>query len=295
MPLGPNSTSHDISIGPHLLGRRPRPTDPRDLSPSDLSILTDRILYAPQHPRKNRRLTTPPTPLDPSETIQTLVESGAFSSWTQILVFWRWLKSRFGDHPSAPSQPTPPWSDGEILNQGNTPHCVGFGWAGFGNSTPYDDHFVNADGDAIYYAAKQLDGEPGQENGSDTRSGAKAMQQRARIAAYAFASDDPATAHDEVTQHLATQGPVVRGTDWYESMFDPTGDGHLRWPLPSGDKIAGGHEYFAIAYDATTDEYECINSWGDWAQAGRFIVPRPLADHLHERQGDACLALELPL
>ncbi len=38
----------------------------------------------------------------------------------------------------------------QILNQGNTGHCVWFGWATWGNCPEVVDNYLNADGHAIY-------------------------------------------------------------------------------------------------------------------------------------------------
>lgn len=193
--------------------------------------------------------------------------------------------------PPAPT-PTPPnvveWQDPrDVLDQGDTPHCVGFGWAQFGNTSPVNDSFANADGDKLYYDAKVIDGEPGAEDGSDVRSGAKAMQQIGRLNAYAFASSF-ATAKAWVEKN----GPVVLGTDWTDDMFDPDENGVIH----ATGQVAGGHCYLWVGVDEAKQQAEILNSWGaSWGVNGRAFIPLAELEQLYASNGEACTAVELPL
>src|SRR5207244_8460727 len=123
--------------------------------------------------------------------------------------------------PPTPDHQPVSWPDPQtVLNQGQTPHCVGFGWCQWGNTLPVGDQFRNTDGDAVYYECKRIDGEPDAEDGSNVRSGAKAMVGRRRLGAYAFARST-----DEITAWVRANGPLVVGTDWHQSMFNPDADG----------------------------------------------------------------------
>jgi hypothetical protein len=263
-------------IGPHLLGRRPSPPDPRDWRISDLS----------------KRLK------DKTSGI-TIKRKASF--WEAI---WEWILNLIGVIPSPippvpvpPVPPTPPippptsrvWNDPIQLDQGQTPHCVGFGWAAWADSDPIDETYQNADGDAIYYECKIIDGEPGMEDGSNVRSGAKALQVRKRLSAYAFASTTA-----EVKQWLLTNGTVVMGSDWFNSMFNPTADGFV---TPTGT-VAGGHCYICLGYDSSSDSFLFQNSWGaSWGLKGRFKMKASDVDSLIfvSGTGEACVAVELPL
>jgi hypothetical protein len=185
------------------------------------------------------------------------------------------------------SADAPAWVDPIQLDQGQTGHCVGFGWAGWGDATPVQDTFQNADGDAIYYECKVIDGEPLAEDGSNVRSGAKAMQNRGRLTAYAFATNTAQI--DEWFNH----GPVVFGSDWYHDMFtpDPAGTVHAT------GAIDGGHCYLGLDDLAPAeDAYLCQNSWGDWGPLhGRFKISKADMAMLLASGGEACLAAESPL
>ena len=160
-----------VDPGRHLLGRVYTP-DPRDWSLQRLMAVaapSDAIL---------------------GQTIQQVMDSTQYlSSWPAYLALWRWLKTK--QHPVAPVPPaagTPAWELLVQLDQGQTGHCVGFGWAGWGDAAPVEDTYQNADGNAIYYECKVIDGQPHQENGSSVRSGALAMRARGRLSAFAFAT-----------------------------------------------------------------------------------------------------------
>lgn len=177
------------------------------------------------------------------------------------------------------------WEDAAHLDQGDTPHCVGFGWAGWEACAPIEDVVDNADGNAIYYAAKKVDGQPGQENGSSVRSGAKVMQSRGKLQTYAFT-----TSIDSLVAWLTAHGPVVMGTDWTQDMFNPDADGRV---APTGP-VAGGHCYLAIGYDPETELVRFRNSWGTgWGVDGDFFMHRDDVAELLQAQGEACAAVEV--
>ena len=153
------------------------------------------------------------------------------------------------------------WTDPVWLNQGETQHCVGFAGAGFiatANATMGTDATVtNALGDELYYAAKVIDGEPKQEDGSCSRSLAKVLKQRGVIAAYSLTADILA-----IEQFMA-KGPVVFGLPWYQSMMQKDADGFIR--LDPMSSIAGGHEILGRAED--TGDIVLRNSWGEaWGE-----------------------------
>lgn len=264
------------NIGPHLLGRIPNEPDERDYKMS--------LAFGDRHSM------LAPTGADPllqmNERVQKSGTSLAAKAWISEVT-----KRLAGSPAPVPPVPTPDvkpvsWKDNEpVLDQGSTGHCVGFGWAQWGNTLPYDDKFKNTDGDAIYYECKVIDGEPLQEDGSQVRSGAKALKARGRLDTYVFADTI-----DEAIAWIMTKGPVVMGTDWTEDMFTPDKNGLVK---PTG-QVAGGHCYVAVGYDPKTQLIEYINSWDDsWGVDGHFFMSKTNAASLHAAQGDACGALEL--
>ncbi len=183
--------------------------------------------------------------------------------------------------------PAREWDLPFIPDQGNTGHCVGFGWLNFGNCDPVMDGWPNDRGHEIYYKAKEYDGEPGNENGSSTLSGVKAFMDFGKLkdSAYAFA-----TSLEDVKIWTLANGPVVTGSDWYDGMFYPDSNGVV---VPSG-WVAGGHEYMIIGYERETDLFHYANSWGTgFGIDGKFYMHAVDYEKLMRQQGDACTAFEI--
>jgi hypothetical protein len=281
MSAAPGGLATD-AIGPHLLGRVPSRRDSRDWQMADF------LLPAPDDSLLGK-------------TVQQVLDEGTyFASWPGILIFWQWAKQHQPAGPPPQPAPAPPgpgpvlafsWEDRIQLDQGQTNHCVGFGWAAWGDCAPVEDTYQNADGNAIYYECKVQDGQPDQENGSSVRSGAKAMQNRGRLGAYVFAS-----AVDELKQWVTSHGPVVIGSAWTQDMFQPDANGLVQ---PTGP-IEGGHCYLMLGYNPATDLFEFDNSWGTaWGVEGRFFMSATDFDQLvfqdPQHPGEACAGLELPV
>jgi hypothetical protein len=240
----------------------------------------------------------------PTTTLQDLANDPKFDYWS-IHLLWKYVKSlRSGNAPPGPP-PAPQvtakaWDDPRpTLDQGQTNHCVGNGCAQWGNTSPVNDNYTEADAAKIYYAAKVIDGDPGGEEGSYVRSGMKALQNMKRLAAYARPSSI-----DELSHWILTTGPVTVGTNWYESMF--TLDADDRAPIDkskispeTGEPIAGGHCYLVLGYDPgrTGREFECLNSWGSsFGGNGHFFLSKGDLNTLvfTEHGGEAWCAVELP-
>jgi hypothetical protein len=175
----------------------------------------------------------------------------------------------------------------DTLDQGQTPHCVGYGWAHWGITSPVNDVWSNSDGERIYYAAKIIDGEPGQENGSNTESAAKVMLNTGRLKVYAFATN-----WNDIETWLLVNGPVMVGTNWYEQMSDPDAQGIVH----IGGSVAGGHEYCVNGIDTEARLTDDLQSWGPWGPLnGRFHQTFDDFNELQSESGDCCVAVELAL
>lgn len=177
------------------------------------------------------------------------------------------------------------WPDSKILDQGNTPHCVGYAWAGYGIAEPVADPWDNSMGEDIYYRAKVIDGEPGGENGSTTLSGVKAFMQLAVLDGYAFASK-----LDDIIVWILTKSPVIVGTNWEYNMFYPDADGLVH----TGGGVAGGHEYMITGVDTVARQFHCANSWGTgFGVNGTFKIGFDDFQSLWDSGGDAVTAVEI--
>lgn len=184
------------------------------------------------------------------------------------------------------------WSGAKVLDQGNTPQCVGYagwGWLAGGpilNKPP----FTPTD---LYREAQKDDEWPGDDyDGSSTRGLFKALTRLGFVSGYQWAFDV-----EPLIAHVLTVGPVCVGTDWFAGMTEPDAKGFLNTTGP----IQGGHEWRVVgadrekrATDGTTGAFRMVNSWGrGWGKNGRAYVSFATVDRLIKRNGEACTAKEV--
>jgi hypothetical protein len=186
-------------------------------------------------------------------------------------------------------------STSAILDQGNTPQCVGHAGRHYLSAGPV----VNKGGPTargLYDMAQINDEWPGQNyEGTSVRGLFKAFKQINAVNEYRWAYDV-----ETVMKHVLTTGPMVMGTDWHMDMFTPDRWGYVH---VAGDN-AGGHSWLIIGVDRyrkcplTGDigAARCVNSWGtSWGQSGRFWLTLRDLDKLIQADGEACVAPELKL
>ena len=174
----------------------------------------------------------------------------------------------------------------KVLDQGQTPHCVGFSGAAVRAVEERRDEkrTLTFDGDDLYALAKLIDGYPG--DGTDIRSAAKQCQKvgalvktspvvaevglRRPIAAYARLSN-----FTDVKSAIRAYGAAWCGSSWYDSWFHPRADG----TLPQPDAMAGGHAYALLGWSDKRGAFHAQNSWGtSWGVGGRFWLPYAYVD-----------------
>jgi len=266
------------------LGRVPNVPDDRDWTPEKL------------HARLEAAKEKAPQPDDAllDKTVREAIDEGSpfFTTWNGILQLWRWIKDILHRKPKPTPTDVPAWRDLVVLDQGNYGTCVGNGWAGFLAAAPIEDPGVDETlARAIYYESTIIGGSPddpdapgGGQQGSSVRDGAKAVKNRGKLAAYAFASD-----LSQVDEWLNNHSSVVFGTNWYTSMFSPDANG---WIKISG-QVEGGHCFLCLDKLDAEDGYLFRNSWGDWGQNGNFKMKTADVKRLLSESGDACLAAEI--
>lgn len=179
------------------------------------------------------------------------------------------------------------WKIGAILDQQDTPHCVGFAWSQWEQTSPvrtsratFDGNF---EGHSIYNQCKLVDGYNG--DGTWVRVGADTMRKNARLDTYVWAYNA-----DDVAQWILEYGPVVVGTNWHEAMFYPNAKGVVK---PQGE-IVGGHAYMLYGYNRDEKMFRFANSWGaTWGVHGRAKISFDDLAGLITNGGEAITAAEL--
>ncbi|MGY6019617.1 hypothetical protein [Streptomyces spinosirectus] len=135
----------------------------------------------------------------------------------------------------------------------------------------------------VYKLATSLDSirgtYPPDDTGSSGIGAAKALKSLGLASGYthAFSLD--------ALKSALQNGPVMVGTVWLNSMFDPTSAGNVTVDRTSD--VAGGHEYVISAYDAGAGQFRIDNSWGDsWGVRGSAWVKAEDLQWLLSQQGD---------
>ena len=178
------------------------------------------------------------------------------------------------------------WGD-----QGDFPHCVAYAWLHWMEDGPVT-HKPRKPGSGfkfdpveVYIHAQYQDEWPGEDyEGTSVRAGAKVLRQLSVIDSYHWAWDIEATIHA-----LLNQGPVVVGTNWYDSMFSPNSKGLI---TVEGN-IAGGHAYVLDGVNLDKGLVRFKNSWGrSWGHQGFGFIGLDDLERLILEDGEVCLALE---
>jgi hypothetical protein len=179
-----------------------------------------------------------------------------------------------------------------VFDQGSLGSCTGNAAVGCLATGPFFDTIDDSDSPRIaaldqqaaievYKMASAIDPFPGQyppeDTGSDGLSVAKSLASLGAISGYehAFGLDQALAALMRV--------PVITGTVWMESMFEPNAEGLVR---PTG-AAAGGHEYLMDEYDPVRGWVGFTNSWSSsWGRQGRFYMEVEAYGKLLADQGD---------
>ena len=178
-----------------------------------------------------------------------------------------------------------------VLDQGAVGSCTGNAAVGHLGTQPEDTSLqaliatgLTLDENealVLYSAAEVIDGDgpyPPNDNGSSGLSVAQAAKNAGLISGYLHMTSVAAC------QTAIQTGPFIVGSNWYTSMDTPDPTGLV---TVSGN-VRGGHEYECVGYDAGTDLWEFVNSWGtSYGDQGHFYYSSASFARLLSEQGDA--------
>lgn len=227
------------------------------MSPNDFPILEHGLGRRPA-----------PDPRDQGYQLRTLLAAPLAEAPAKLFRYWNQMGW---------------WGD-----QGPTSQCVAFAWAHY-----LEDGPVTQPGKgpilapaSIYAEAQKVDEWPGEGyDGTSVRAGAKVLQKVGFVSTYAWAWD-----LNTVIDSVLAAGPVVMGTNWYRSMFDPDPEGIVEISGP----LAGGHAWVINGANRTAGLVRCKNSWSrSWGKKGNFYLSFESLARLIAEDGEACMAVEV--
>lgn len=179
------------------------------------------------------------------------------------------------------------YKTGPVMNQGSTPQCVAYSGqqflvSGTVTNKPYKTPAL------LYKECQRLDEWPGESyDGTSVRALFKVLQKAGYIESYQWAFDLPS-----VVNHVLKTGPVILGTNWYESMLETDSKGFIR--IDPIARIIGGHAYMVKGVNLGKKALRIINSWGrGWAENGHAWLSFADAERLIRENGEAATAKEL--
>jgi hypothetical protein len=189
------------------------------------------------------------------------------------------------------------WREGVVLDQGSEGACVGFAWMAEALAEPVMPEpqpmvaAANRKAISYYKMAQKLDDFPGEDySGTSVLAGAKVMKREGWIDGYRWCFSI-----DEVRDALISQGPVVIGVPWYESMYQTDAHGLVKI---EGQQV-GGHAILLTGYDRnrligdqTLEVFRWRNSWGSsyGVNGSAYITCEDLSSLL-DQGGEACVPI----
>jgi hypothetical protein len=182
------------------------------------------------------------------------------------------------------------------LDQGDTGTCVAHAWCNFLRAAPIESNKgIDQLRWEIYDAAiaidewKDNDADTERQMGTSIRAGAQVVTSLGRLKSYLWAFE-----LQPVLEWVLTQGPVVLGTNFYNTFMTPDAEGIVR--LKPTSYVVGGHAYLWRGADTRRALALCSNSWSDdWGRSGEFYLPFRDLETLIHQDGEACTALEMKI
>lgn len=160
-------------------------------------------------------------------------------------------------------------------DQKNTPRCVGYSASRVVN---WLNKYV-FDADWLYSECKKIDPGPGQD-GTSARYACDVLRKQGHWRSiggkdvksgpsikHGIESNTWATSVDDIRAVFgaAKPQPVLMGSDWYDSWFNPSPRNGEQWlqPIAQAGGVAGGHEWGIWACSDARQAFGLRNTWGN--------------------------------
>lgn len=152
------------------------------------------------------------------------------------------------------------YHDGPLLDQLQTPLCVGFSDRGLIDGAPFlTAPAIGPSAREIYDGAQAVDEWPGTNyDGTSVRAGMKFLQSVKAIASYVWGQ----TVDEAIAWMNGGYGTCVIGSNWYAEMSEVDRQGFLREPAANLATPIGGHAFRLIWFDVKKGGVLMRNSWG---------------------------------
>lgn len=175
---------------------------------------------------------------------------------------------------------------------------MGFSWTGelISSPRPYKVDAFTGDQYAlkIYRRARELDEWEGEDyDGTSVLAGAKAVAEAGYIKEYRWAFST-----EQVRDAIISEGPVVIGINWYDSMYETRSSGLVE---VNGSPV-GGHAIVLTGYNPRArlvgekgyrELFRWKNSWGlGYGVKGTGYVGIEDLDMLLRERGEACVPMQ---
>jgi hypothetical protein len=201
----------------------------------------------------------------------------------------------------APTITKKSYRTGPILDQGNTPHCVGYSGYQWLYTSPVRNKKMGFGPSDLYKEAQKVDEWEGEDyDGTSVRGLMKVLKTKGYIPSYYWAFNVKAA-----SDFILTKGPMVFGTVWTYDMFFPFKHKDGRTYIKAGDMndIVGGHAYLIQGVnktlkcpDGSVGAFLGTNSWGkSWAKNGHFYISFKDMEALMGEGGEAACATEIKI
>jgi hypothetical protein len=186
---------------------------------------------------------------------------------------------------------------GPAFDQGESSECVSFSTNKWLTASPVRQHIWPKGFDDFYHAAQAVDpwsSEP--HDGTTVRAAFKVLQAAGYVSEYRWAFDV-----NSIVNQILTAGPIVAGTDWTESLFEPYAHGFIRVSTDGSYNVVGGHAYLLSGVDrkkkcpdGSVGAFQITNSWGpSWAKNGQAWISLVDFGILLNHEGEAAVAVEV--